>query len=81
MASQVRKGLLERRGSKAYKAPLERLALKGLLVRTDVTAKLDRLGRLVHKGHKGLAALTEQMALTVRTVWALRAPILPLTGR
>jgi hypothetical protein len=68
MASQVRKGLLERLGRLGRKALLEHLALKGLPVKTDVTVKLDRLGQLGHKALKGLAARTEQLALTVRTV-------------
>jgi hypothetical protein len=67
MASQVRKGLLERRGLLESKAIKDHLGLKGLPVKMAVTAKLDRLGRKDHKDHKGLAAQTEPLALTVRT--------------
>jgi hypothetical protein len=46
-----------------------------------VTVNPDRLALLDRKDRKAHAEQTELLALTVRMVWALRAPILPLTAR
>jgi hypothetical protein len=67
MASQVRKGLLERLGLLESKAIKGHLGLKVQAVKMAATANPDRLGRKDHKALKAHKARTELLALTVRT--------------